>query len=75
MPSEVLAIENDSHYSECMLVESQPPHPPAPPRAPEPVRHIDSATLLGPQGEVFIVHQQQVYRLRVTSLGKLILTK
>ncbi|PTT76961.1 hemin transporter HemP [Pelomonas sp. HMWF004] len=39
------------------------------------VRQIDSATLLGPQGEVLIVHQQQVYRLRVTSLGKLILTK
>lgn len=39
------------------------------------VRQIDSATLLGPQGEVFIVHQQQVYRLRITSLGKLILTK
>ncbi|MEO7829949.1 MAG: hemin uptake protein HemP [Roseateles sp.] len=38
-------------------------------------RHIDSATLLGPRGEVHIVHRQQVYRLRVTSLGKLILTK
>jgi hemin uptake protein HemP len=38
-------------------------------------RRIDSATLLGPRGEVFIVHRQQVYRLRVTSLGKLILTK
>lgn len=36
---------------------------------------IDSATLLGPGGELFIDHQQQVYRLRVTSLGKLILTK
>lgn len=38
-------------------------------------RRIDSAALLGPRGEVQIVHQQQVYRLRVTSLGKLILTK
>ncbi|MFT7774516.1 hemin uptake protein HemP [Roseateles sp.] len=38
-------------------------------------RRIDSATLLGHGGELFIDHQQQVYRLRVTSQGKLILTK
>ena len=42
---------------------------------PTPQSQIDSATLLGPKGEVFIVHQQQVYRLRVTAQGKLILTK
>jgi len=48
---------------------------PQAPRAVEPPRRIDSAALLGPGGEVHIVHQQQVYRLRVTSLGKLILTK
>ncbi len=62
-----------------MLAESTPFHPPAREpdmalRAGEPPR-IDSAALLGPQGEVHIVHQQQIYRLRVTSLGKLILTK
>ncbi|HEY1132087.1 MAG TPA: hemin uptake protein HemP [Roseateles sp.] len=53
--------------------------PPAalPPKPPEPdqTRRIDSATLLGPRGEVFILHQDQVYRLRVTAQGKLILTK
>jgi len=38
-------------------------------------RQIDSATLLGPHREVFIRHHGQVYRLRVTSQGKLILTK
>jgi hemin uptake protein HemP len=38
-------------------------------------RQIDSTTLLGPHGEVFIRHHGQVYRLRVTSQGKLILTK
>ena len=63
-----------------MLAESPLSQPPAPtlPALPQGVaqaRRIDSATLLGPRGEVFIVHQQQVYRLRVTSLGKLILTK
>lgn len=55
------------------------PAPPAPAPAAAcgtaPRRLIDSATLLGPRGEVFIEHRQQVYRLRVTSLGKLILTK
>ena len=38
-------------------------------------RQIDSATLLGPHGEVFIRHHGQIYRLRVTAQGKLILTK
>lgn len=50
-----------------MLTDPTPPGTPA--------RRIDSATLLGPRGEVFIVHQGQVYRLRVTAQGKLILTK
>lgn len=62
-----------------MLADHNPPKPPAAPPALSQglgqARRIDSAALLGPQGEVFIVHQQQVYRLRVTSLGKLILTK
>jgi len=62
-----------------MLVDPHPSQPPAAlpalPLGADTVRRIDSATLLGPQGEVLIVHQQQVYRLRVTSLGKLILTK
>lgn len=60
-----------------MLVDPHSPQVPKPaiPAGAERARHIDSATLLGPRGEVFIVHQQQIYRLRVTSLGKLILTK
>jgi hemin uptake protein HemP len=58
-----------------MLANTQPPQPaPANPAA-EPARCVDSATLLGPRGEVFIVHREQVYRLRVTAQGKLILTK
>jgi hemin uptake protein HemP len=39
------------------------------------VRRVDSTALLGARGEVLIVHHQQVYRLRVTAQGKLILTK
>jgi len=59
----------------------QPPAQPSPARPVRAAAHargdrrIDSATLLGPGGELFIDHQQQVYRLRVTSQGKLILTK
>ena len=48
----------------------------AAPAAPAPApRRIDSAALIGPGRELLIDHQQQVYRLRVTSQGKLILTK
>ncbi|MFG6440966.1 hemin uptake protein HemP [Roseateles sp. LKC17W] len=49
--------------------------PPVVPAGADALRRVDSASLLGPAGEVLIHHQQQVYRLRVTSLGKLILTK
>lgn len=62
-----------------MLLEPQLPKPaaaaPVLPSGTDQPRRIDSATLLGPRGEALIVHQQQLYRLRVTSLGKLILTK
>ena len=83
----MLAIENDSHYSAGMLADPNPPKPPAASPALSQsagqgsgqgvgqTRRIDSAALLGPRGEVLIAHGQQVYRLRVTSLGKLILTK
>jgi hemin uptake protein HemP len=80
-----LAIENDSHYIGRMFGETLPPKAPpaasAGPAAPPATarasgqRSIDSATLLGPGGELFIHHQQQVYRLRLTAQGKLILTK
>lgn len=75
-----LAIENDSHYSCGMPGQIQPSPstaatPAAGPAAAGHLRQVDSATLLGTQREVLIVHAQQVYRLRVTALGKLILTK
>jgi hemin uptake protein HemP len=43
------------------------------PRAP--LRRIDSQTLLGSAQEIEITHLDQIYRLRRTALGKLILTK
>jgi hemin uptake protein HemP len=38
-------------------------------------RRISSADLLGRATEIEITHGSQCYRLRLTSLGKLILTK
>jgi hemin uptake protein HemP len=40
-----------------------------------PPRRIESRELMGSRKEIEIVHGGQCYRLRVTSLGKLILTK
>ena len=48
---------------------------PAEARAASPVRRIHSRELLGAAAEIEIEHAGQVYRLRRTSLGKLILTK
>ncbi len=62
-----------------MPAESLSPSPLSTPRttpATQPAeRRIDSATLLGPGRELLIEHRQQVYRLRLTAQGKLILTK
>lgn len=60
-----------------MLDEMQPPQAltATRPAGEPPVRRVDSAALLGAQREVLIIHGPQVYRLRVTAQGKLILTK
>ncbi|MBY0238970.1 MAG: hemin uptake protein HemP [Burkholderiaceae bacterium] len=42
--------------------------------APAPLRRITSAALMQEQREVEIEHNNKIYRLRVTQLGKLILT-
>lgn len=39
-----------------------------------PVRRITSAALMQDQREVEIEHNNKIYRLRITQLGKLILT-
>jgi hemin uptake protein HemP len=39
------------------------------------LRRINSSELLGSAQEVEISHTGQIYRLRLTALGKLILTK
>lgn len=45
------------------------------PTGPAPARRIDSASLMGNQRELIIEHGVDAYRLRLTSKGKLILTK
>jgi hemin uptake protein HemP len=40
----------------------------------EPLRVIESRSLLGATGEVWIRHEGRLYRLQRTRLGKLILT-
>lgn len=40
-----------------------------------PAQRLSSHSLLGSQRQVEIVHGDAVYRLRLTALGKLILTK
>jgi len=42
---------------------------------PEPARRVHSSELLAGQREIEIDHQGQLYRLRLTAQGKLILTK
>nr|WP_314265334.1 hemin uptake protein HemP [uncultured Moellerella sp.] len=41
----------------------------------ETVEYIDSHQLLGTLGRVHILHQGEIYQLRQTRAGKLILTK
>ncbi len=49
---------------------------PAPAAAPSPgPRQVSSAELFGQRHEVLIEHRGALYRLKQTSLGKLILTK
>lgn len=49
----------------------KPQPPPQPPRDPN---RVSSEALLGPKGELVIVHNGRDYRLRLTQNGKLILT-
>ena len=42
--------------------------------APGSPSRISSRSLLGPQGELVILHNGKEYRLRITQNGKLILT-
>lgn len=48
---------------------------PDPQRQKVSVQEISSAQLLGPRGELIIIHNEERYTLRITANRKLILTK
>ena len=48
---------------------------PDPQRQKANVQEISSAQLLGPRGELIIIHNEERYTLRITANRKLILTK
>jgi len=48
---------------------------PDPQRTKVSVQEINSAQLLGPRGELVIIHNEERYTLRITANRKLILTK
>lgn len=60
-----IANDSQSRYTPSMARTSPPPSAP----------RLDSASLLRGQVEVEIIHGEDVYRLRHTRAGKLILTK
>jgi hemin uptake protein HemP len=73
-----------SHSAVLPAIPLPPGPPPAstasaafapPPRPGRGVRRLPSASLLSGDPEVEIEHGEAVYRLRLTALGKLILTK
>ena len=66
----IILIVNCIEKRPAMETKSQPST--AKPAAPRP---LDSSALLGSRGEVEIVHQGEIYRLRRTRQGKLILIK
>ena len=51
------------------------PYSTAPQRPRVNLRRIESRELLGPNGQIIIDHAGEDYRLRITSNGKLLLTK
>ncbi len=73
--------DNGFREEDAMHQPDQSPPPTArgafrgrPPRGPS-VRRIGSRELMGPTGQIIIRHGGDDYHLRVTSKGKLILTK
>ncbi|MFT3819408.1 MAG: hemin uptake protein HemP [Rubrivivax sp.] len=66
------------HPQTAGALSALPPVAPAPPRpagAAAGSPRWQTEQLFGPRSEVEIEHRGSIYRLRITSLGKLILTK
>jgi hemin uptake protein HemP len=54
--------------------ESQPQSKRTSDATAQPPTRVSSESLLGPRGELLIIHKGREYRLRLTQNGKLILT-
>lgn len=67
--------EHRLHLAPSHALAQQAVHGPAPGASAPACTVVDSKTLLQGRQEVMIAHEGQHYRLRVTALGKLILTK
>lgn len=64
----------EGNCSPAMPDRADPP-PPRPASGTKPARRIPARELLGSAREVVLLHGPDEYRLRLTSKGKLILTK
>lgn len=72
----IITITMDTMHPATSQPTPGPARPPeAPPAAAMPVPCLASRSLFGNAREVHIDHEGQLYRLRITALGKLILTK
>jgi hemin uptake protein HemP len=58
-----------------LQADPRPADAPRPAEVSTAVPRLRSVELFGPHKEILIEHQAQLYRLRLTALGKLILTK
>lgn len=63
----------ENAYRYCVS-DCTPRRPADSPEADKPLERVESRELLGPKGELVIVHNGREYRLRLTQHGKLILT-
>jgi len=68
------AMHTTTHQPSAGVLAPASTRPPVAPRA-VPVRRLTSEAVLDGEKEIVIDHHGAEYRLRLTSLGKLILTK
>ncbi|MFC0219519.1 hemin uptake protein HemP [Pseudochelatococcus lubricantis] len=74
MTREEAGIKLEAEHEDDVLAARQP-HGPQPVPQPDPPAERDLRDIMGDAREVLLVHNGERYRLRITSRGKLILTK
>lgn len=71
----IIIITHQQHRFQTMVTPKTAPSPRQPPAMPDGRPRVPLSTLLGSGTELVIEHQGQEYLLRLTSNGKLLLTK